>query len=117
MNHSTKCVAAVAAFFLLWAGLTNAHTQLSSSVPADQAVVDSAPAELSLTFSEPVRLTAVSVASDVDRQALEVTVSEPATAFTIALPRLASGAYVVEWRALSADTHVMSGEIRFTVSS
>jgi hypothetical protein len=32
-------------------------------------------------------------------------------------PKLSPGAYVVNWRAVGADGHVMSGKVRFTVSA
>ncbi len=101
----------------LWMNAALAHTQLSSSIPADQSTVEAAPDEVSLTFSEPVRLTAVTVQTGTGSESLEVSAAEAAEEFTVALPRLAPGEYVIEWRALSADTHVVSGEIRFTVSS
>ena len=102
---------------LLVAGTAHSHTQLSDSVPADQAALDTAPTELSLTFSEAVRLTAVTIKSGNTETALDIDLGDPATEFTVALPELASGEFVVEWRALSQDTHVVTGQIRFSIAA
>ena len=93
------------------------HTQLSESVPANEAALDQAPEEISLTFSAAVRLTAVTIEFDSESHSLDVDSKEPATDFSVGLPELVPGEYVVQWRALSEDTHVISGEIRFTISS
>ena len=37
--------------------------------------------------------------------------------FSIPVPTLASGYYTVTWRAVGADTHVVSGEINFSVGA
>lgn len=93
------------------------HTQLSASIPADEVTLDKAPDEISLTFSAAVRLTAVAIKIDSESHSLGVDSKDPATDFLVALPELVPGEYVVQWRALSDDTHVVSGEIRFTVAS
>jgi methionine-rich copper-binding protein CopC len=51
-----------------------------------------------------------------ETDALKIELTDPATEFTVALPALAPGDHLVRWRALSADTHVVSGEIRFTIA-
>ena len=117
MKTLSKAATAAIVFFGFLIDSAHAHTQLSSSIPADQAVVETAPTEISLSFSEAVRLTAVSVDSGNTSHALEPGSPEPAKDFVVALSELAPGEYVIQWRALSEDTHVMTGEIRFTVSS
>lgn len=104
----------IAACFLLSATALS-HTQLSGSTPADEAVLDAAPAEVHLSFSEAVRLTAVTISSGDETTSLDVELADPAIEFTVELPKLAPGEYVVAWRALSQDTHVVTGEIRFSI--
>ena len=116
MKTLAKATMAALASIGLWTGFAHAHTQLAGSTPANEAVVRTAPEEVSLTFSEPVRLTAVSVESGGTSHSLDVGSPEAAKEFTVALPTLMSGMHVVQWRALSEDTHVMTGEIHFTVS-
>jgi len=93
-----------------------AHTELAETVPADRAVVGSAPEEVQLRFSEPVRLTALSVQKDgAGKQSLGPLRADTAAHFAVALPALGDGHYIVSWRALSEDTHVMTGEFMFAV--
>ena len=111
------------AFILLMAlGLAsvtaNAHTALSGSHPANEEVVAVAPSEIVLTFSAEVRLLAMSLQSSAegDEIALGVLPSEIQREFVVATPELPSGDYVVSWRVMGADTHVVSGEFRFVVA-
>lgn len=94
------------------------HTQLSSSIPADDAALAAAPDQLQLTFSEPVTLTAVSIkdsqGSPYDLGALPTATQRD---FAIPMPALPAGSYVVGWRAVGADTHVVSGEIHFAIAA
>jgi copper transport protein len=98
--------------------LAYAHAELSSSVPADRATLDAAPEALTLTFTEPVRLTALAVQKVGDvKQNLGPLPSEASPTFTIAAPQLADGQYTVSWRAMSEDTHIMTGELVFGVGA
>ena len=102
---------------LLATATAHSHTQLSGSNPADQAVLDAAPTAIHLSFSEAVRLTAVTIVSGDESTALTVNVADSAKEFDVELPKLAAGEYVVEWRALSEDTHVVTGTIRFSIAA
>jgi copper transport protein len=95
-----------------------AHAELSGSTPANCAMLESVPANLTLSFSEPVRLTALSVQKDgVARRSLGPLAAEASEEFVVAAPMLEDGHYTVSWRALSADTHVMTGEFMFSVGA
>jgi methionine-rich copper-binding protein CopC len=113
---SMKTLIVTIAFVVLSPSLASAHAQLSSSVPADQASVQTPPKELVLHFSEAVRLTALTVTRDGDRP--QQVGSLPASMlkdFSIAAPELAAGHYSVSWRALAPDAHVMTGTFAFTI--
>ncbi len=115
-----KTVSTIAmSFATLFASAALAHTQLQATVPADAAMIAQAPANVELTFSEPVRLTALSIQKDGERkQSLGPLPSEATEAFSIPLPATTDdGHYVVAWRALSEDTHVMNGEFMFAVGA
>ena len=116
MTTVRRKLTAIAACCLL-SGTAVSHTQLSGSTPADAATLDVAPTEVELSFSEAVRLTAVTIASGGDKTSLDIELADPATEFAVALPELGPGEYVVEWRALSQDTHVVTGEIRFSIAT
>jgi methionine-rich copper-binding protein CopC len=93
-----------------------AHTRLLESQPAADAVLTQAPEQITLRFSEPIRLTALSVRS-AGSAAQDLTAAESGASerFTATLPALEPGEHTVSWRVISADTHVVSGEVRFTV--
>jgi methionine-rich copper-binding protein CopC len=56
------------------------------------------------------------VESEAASHALEMGELEQAKDFVVAVPELVAGEYAIQWRALSEDTHVMTGEIHFTIS-
>ena len=96
-----------------------AHTELTATVPADRAALAAAPANVELKFSEPVRLTALTIQQgDAAKQSLGPLPPGNSEAFSVALPAgIGEGHYVVTWRALSEDTHVVSGEFMFAVGT
>ena len=97
----------------------HAHTPLTSSVPAAGSSVVPPVKEIVLEFGGEVRLTALALvdATGKPKRVAEVP-TEIAKKFTLAIrDELAPGDYVVTWRAVGADTHVVSGEIKFSVAS
>lgn len=111
-----RYVSAVLLLFVAAAPAAYAHTELRSSTPAADAVLEHSPGEVVLTFSEPVRMTALSLQSPgAPAAALTVAPAGASERFTAALPALAAGEHVISWRAISADAHIVSGEIPFTV--
>ena len=114
MKRSTYAVAGL----LLASSLAHAHSQLTSSAPADKASLASAPKEVVLHFSEPVRVTALSITpSGGEKQSLAGIPAEFMKDFTIAAPGLGDGKYDVSWRALAPDSHVMTGTFTFSVGA
>lgn len=108
--------ATVSMLFLF--GAAQAHTHLESSMPADQAVLTSVPTEIMLHFSEPTRVTALSIQKEGEKQQTAVSVlpKQASAAVSVPLEVGGPGKYKVMWRAIGADNHVMSGAVRFTVS-
>lgn len=95
-----------------------AHTPLKSSVPAEGASVPPPIAALTLEFADAVRLTALALADSAGTaKGLDELPTTIEAKFTIAVrDDLAPGDYVATWRAVGADTHVISGEIHFKVA-
>jgi len=96
-----------------------AHTPLTSSIPAAAGTVVPPVKEIVLVFGGDVRLTALALA---DSAGAKKAVAELPTAiakqFAVAIrDDLGPGEYVATWRAVGADTHVVSGEIRFSVAA
>jgi methionine-rich copper-binding protein CopC len=110
-----QCLAA-AALFLLVTGSAGAHTALSASVPASAAKIP-APREVVLEFAGEVRLTAlVLTGADGKVRATDAVPTAPGTRFVVGVgDALSPGEYTIAWRAVSADTHILSGEIPFAV--
>ncbi|HYC10767.1 MAG TPA: copper resistance CopC family protein [Steroidobacteraceae bacterium] len=101
---------------LLWLAATCAvaHAHLQQSTPADGSVLSAAPAQLVLHFSEAARLTALWLESGAARQAVGPLPQAAQPIIVVPLPALSPGRYVVSFRVVGADGHVVPGEIRFT---
>lgn len=114
MKRLLGIVAAVLAFA---SGVAHAHTHLESSMPADKAVLEAAPAEIMLHFSEATRLTALTIQKDGEKEktAISVLPKTASVALKVPLEPLSPGKYTVNWRALGGDNHVMSGDLHFTI--
>jgi len=95
-----------------------AHTPLTSSRPAAGSTVAPPVKEIVLEFGGDVRLTAFALADANGKPKKMADVpTEIAKKFTLAIrEELAPGDYVATWRAVGADTHVVSGEIKFSVA-
>lgn len=109
----------VIALLLAFASLAGAHTPLTASTPAAKGTVAAPVREIVLEFGGDVRLTAV-VLTDAQGSAkkLAAVPTKVASKFSIAVQDdLKPGAYTVNWRAVGADTHVVSGDFAFTVSA
>ena len=93
-----------------------AHTHLKQSAPAEGSVVTTPPSNIVLTFSEAARVTALTLQKDGEAaQKLAPLPSTPAEQVTVPAPKLAPGKYVVNWRVVSDDNHIMSGKLHFTI--
>jgi methionine-rich copper-binding protein CopC len=103
---------------LLLGALATAHTKIATTVPADGGTV-AAPKEIVLEFGGDVRLTSLSVTDAAGReQPIDAVPTSIAARFAVRLPQpLPPGDYVAAWRAVGGDTHVVSGEFRFTVTA
>lgn len=98
-------------------GAARAHAHLLEAVPAQGAVLHEAPARVSLTFSEPARLAVLWIAPENGaRRKIAPLPAEAAKVISVALPSLAPGRYVLTWRVIGRDGHVVPGELHFTLS-
>ena len=97
-----------------------AHARLARSQPAARAQIAQAPPRVYLWFSEPIeaRFSTVTVEGPgggrVDRGDPRVDSDDP-TRLSVGLPALAPESYVIRYRVLSVDGHVVEGEIPFAV--
>ena len=94
-----------------------AHSPMTSSTPADGAVLATAPEKVEMGFGDPVRLTKVTLTPE-GAAAVELDLSAAkafADSFSLPVDAALSGAVELEWRAIAPDGHAMKGVISFTV--
>jgi methionine-rich copper-binding protein CopC len=111
---------AAASMIALAPAAARAHGKLESAVPASGATVDVAPDTLRLTFNEDLEPTFSSVkVSDGNGTAVPTEKAKVNATnlrlMTIAVPRLASGTYTVQWAVMTADAHKTKGTYTFKV--
>jgi hypothetical protein len=110
-------ILAVATICFMSASPAFAHAALKLSAPKAGATV-AAPQNLSLTFTEKVRLTAVRLTLAGKDISVETDRAAPASeTFSLPLSALSPGNYQVRWTALGADGHAVNGTFAFTVAS
>lgn len=122
----TTAAALLAASALLAAGQALAHPQLLASTPAENAEI-AAPARIELQFSETLvarvsgaKLVMTGMPGMADHAPMNVTTrvsagDDPRTMVITPASPLVPGTYRVDWRAVSADTHPITGKLSFTV--
>ncbi|MGH7594545.1 MAG: copper resistance CopC family protein [Gemmatimonadales bacterium] len=95
------------------------HTSLKSSIPARDAMVV-APSTVSLTFTEKVSVPLSSIvilradSSQIEKLVVKAT-SNPARIEGAVVSKLAAGKYLIRWKTVSADGHVVRGTFGFAV--
>ncbi|MFJ5799283.1 copper resistance CopC/CopD family protein [Streptomyces decoyicus] len=102
----------------------SAHAALTGSTPAQGSVVDRAPEQVTLTFSEGVAMGDNSIrvldpqGKRVDRGKLRNLCSDSIVKYGAGLPPgLRDGTYTVTWQAVSADSHPVAGAFTFSVGA
>ncbi|GJF29339.1 transport integral membrane protein [Kitasatospora sp. NE20-6] len=116
-------LAAAAAVLLGGAGTAAAHAALVATDPAQGAVTATAPAAVTLTFSEGVSLTTDSVrvldpaGQQVDNGDAAHADGKDATARVTLRTGLGNGTYTVAWRAVSEDSHPVGGAFTFSIGA
>jgi methionine-rich copper-binding protein CopC len=107
--------------FAVWAGVSpaSAHNTLTSTNPADQETVQSAPPAVVLTFDEPVIATGTQVVvTGLSGQVQQGQLRLANNTITQDLqPGAPAGTYAVAWRVTSADGHPVSGTFSFTAKT
>ncbi|CAM5228208.1 MULTISPECIES: copper resistance CopC/CopD family protein [Streptomyces] len=110
---------------LAGAGPASAHAALTGSDPSDGAVVDTAPKEVTLSFSEAIAVGDDSIrvldpsGKRADTEAEPRDLSEGGTVrYGVSLHSgLPDGTYTVAWQAISADSHPISGAFTFSIGA
>jgi methionine-rich copper-binding protein CopC len=115
VTRLAAATAAAAVAGLLMAAPADAHTTLTSAVPAKGAKVPS-PAQIQLTFAEPVKFPGV-VLLDAKGGHHESGKAHAAGAMVTEQVAgvLPAGVYTVGWRVVAEDGHPVTGDYKFTV--
>ncbi len=98
-----------------------AHAFLVRAVPGVGSTVASAPAQLTLYYTEGVvphfcRVSVTGPGGAAVAAGRPYTASGHPAVLLVRLPHLAPGLYTVTWHAVSTDTHRTQGRFRFTVA-
>ncbi|AMZ74708.1 MULTISPECIES: copper homeostasis periplasmic binding protein CopC [Pseudomonas] len=111
---------------LLISGLAQAHPKLLSSTPAEGAE-GAAPAKIELHFSENLmtkfsgaklmmtEMPGMAAHSPMPMPAKVSGSDDPKTMVIVPNGPLSAGTYQVQWRAVSSDTHPITGNVTFKV--
>ncbi|MFF3455688.1 copper resistance protein CopC [Streptomyces sp. NPDC002730] len=109
---------------LAGANPASAHAALTGSNPKDGAVVATAPGNVTLTFSEQVAMgdDSIRVLEPSGKRADKAKVRDLGTGGKVMygvdlLPGLPNGTYTVAWKAVSADSHPVSGAFTFSIGA
>ena len=98
-------------------GLSWAHSKQETTVPANNAVLTEAPAELVLKFDKPMRITKLALTDQAgtDYEVQRTDQMKHVLKLVAQLDPVPNGEYQVDWRGLSEDGHPMKGTFSFTV--
>ncbi|MFF4800236.1 copper resistance protein CopC [Streptomyces sp. NPDC001351] len=112
---------AVLGVLLAGAGPASAHAALTGSDPAQGVVVDKAPSQVTLTFSEKVATSDDSLRV-LDPKGKRVDTGKPSnvsgTSYAVPLHSgLPDGTYTVSWQVVSADSHPVAGAFTFSIGA
>ncbi len=101
------------------AGPASAHAQLLLTDPADGSQLSSMPAEVTLTFSQPVLKTGrdMAVIGPNGNEASGLPILDDRYVHEKVQPGAPQGGYVVQWRMVTVEGHPISGHFAFTVGS
>jgi len=103
---------------VIWPALAFAHAGLVASDPAAEAVLATAPATLSLSFSEPVEPLDLRLIEADGRAAPIVDIRRDGDRLILTPPApLAAGGHVLSWRVMSADGHPVGGSLTFWIGA
>lgn len=108
----------MAAALIGFLSVAQAHTHLKKSVPQEKSVLTVAPSNVLLQFTQPVRLTAVTLQKDGEKEVRKLgpLPKDAAADFTLPVESVGAGAYTVNWRVVGGDNHVMAGALHFSIA-
>lgn len=109
---------AAAAVFLMLSAPAFAHTTIVTSNIEDGVSLTAAPEMFEFSFGDEVGLAGLELET-LAGEAVDIAFErsrQMGKDFSVPLPPLETGRYVLKWRAVAKDGHVMRGEIDFTIT-
>lgn len=101
-------------------GSALAHSPVKETSPANEAVLEAVPDMLHMTFAAPARVMKVTMThskGDATHESrLEIPTRDTVEEIHLTPEFMGSGNYLVEWRALGGDGHVLKGTFSFQVT-
>ncbi|MDR6951160.1 methionine-rich copper-binding protein CopC [Ancylobacter sp. 3268] len=121
LRRWTRFLALGTALSLGSMGTAQAHAHLKTASPPVDGVVDAAPAEVTVTFTEKLeaQLSRLEVKDSggrtVSKDDLHLGIGSEGKTLAVTVPPLPAGTYMVQWTAASVDTHKTTGSFSFVV--
>ncbi|REK74675.1 copper resistance CopC/CopD family protein [Paenibacillus paeoniae] len=116
-----KSYSLLAILLVVWACLpsfVSAHAYIYQSSPLANAVLDSSPSQIKLTFTEKIdtKMSSITLQNDSGGEVKGTTLSSDGDqTLILTIPKLEQGVYKVKWQVLSLDTHVTDGSYSFSI--
>ncbi|RJE88849.1 hypothetical protein D3P07_12830 [Paenibacillus sp. 1011MAR3C5] len=110
----------LAILLVVWAclpGFVSAHAYIYQSSPLANAVLDSSPSQIKLTFTEKIdtKMSSISLENSAGGEVKGTLSSDGDQTLILTIPKLEQGVYKVKWQVLSLDTHVTDGSFQFSI--
>ena len=118
MKLGRKIFATAAIAAILFAAPALAHTKIQAANIENGATLSGAPSAFEFSFGSAVGLAGLELET-LAGEAVAISFDPPPGMqkdFSVALPPLVADAYVLKWRAVAKDGHVMKGEVSFTIT-
>ncbi|WP_419903337.1 copper resistance CopC family protein [Kiloniella sp.] len=98
--------------------LSFGHAKVLKTSPANEAVLQTSPEKITLTFPEALKVTSFKLENENgDEVSVEGGKSlTPTKEINATPPELHKGTYNVKWRGLSSDGHPIKGHFNFTIA-
>lgn len=123
LNFSRQIAALVLGFLVFAPSTSFAHAHMKSSEPKKDAVLEKLPSEVRITFSEELEpsMSKIEVKNEDakeevgERKLSDKSGGEVLVAKLKSTGNTGAGRYTVKWKAVSKDSHKMTGQFEFTV--
>jgi len=93
------------------------HSKVNLTVPENEAILSAAPEIVELRFANKIRMIKIEM-THLEHPTVQLDLGDQksfATEFEVPMIQMGGGEYVIQWRGLGIDGHVMNGEFMFVV--